>query len=333
MAMVIRVILNLFVFLLICAEVSLAADATEDSVVARASDGQVILRTRRPSGKVADYPPYAPDEILVRFRNTASAAMRAAIHGRFRANTIKRFRHVNGLELIKLPRGASIEMTLKSYRDNRDVLYAEPNYLVEKLGVPNDPSFPLKWNLQNTGQNGGTPGADIKAVQAWDITTGSSTVVVAVIDTGIDYNHQDLAANMWRNEADCNNNGIDDDGNGYIDDCYGIDTFNDDSDPMDDNNHGTHVTGTIGAVGNNSLGVVGVNWNVKILPCKFLDAAGNGSIADAVTCLEYARNLKLNHGINIVATNNSYGGLGAFSQTMLDSIKAQRDAGILFVAA
>jgi len=331
MAMVIRVILNLFVFLLICAEVSLAADATEDSVVARASDGQVILRTRRPSGKVADYPPYAPDEILVRFRNTASAAMRAAIHGRFRANTIKRFRHVNGLELVKLPRGASIEMTLKSYRDNRDVLYAEPNYLVEKLGVPNDPSFPLQWNLQNTGQNGGTPGADIKAVQAWDITTGSSTVVVAVIDTGIDYNHQDLAANMWRNEADCNNNGIDDDGNGYIDDCYGIDTFNDDSDPTDDDNHGTHVGGIIGAVGNNSLGVVGVNWNVKIMACKFIGADGFGTTADAIDCLEYVKTMK-DRGVNIVATNNSWGGAG-FSRALNDAIDTQRQADILFITA
>jgi len=167
-----------------------------------------------------------------------------------------------------------------------------------------------------------------------------------VIDTGLDYTHQDFTTtgvitpggivtgpNVWVNPGEVQGNGIDDDGNGRIDDVIGIDVFNGTSDPMDDNGHGTHVSGTIGAVGNNSLGVVGVNWNVKILPCKFLDSTGNGSIADAVICLDYLLDLKLNHGINIVATNNSYGGLGTFSQTMLDAIKAHRDAGILFIAA
>ena len=112
-------------------------------------------------------------------------------------------------------------------------------------------------------------------------------VVVAVIDTGADYTHPDLAANIYANPADCNADGVDDDANGYVDDCHGIDTVNHDSDPKDDNGHGTHVAGTIGASGNNAIGVVGVNWNVQILPCKFLAADGSGTTADAVACLDY----------------------------------------------
>jgi hypothetical protein len=152
-----------------------------------------------------------------------------------------------------------------------------------------------------------------------------------VIDTGVDYTHPDLAANMWRNEADCNSNGIDDDGNGYIDDCYGIDTVNGGSNPMDDEGHGTHVAGIIGATGNNSTGVVGVAWNVKIMPCKFLDASGTGTVADAIDCLDYVRMMK-SRGVNIIATNNSWAG-STFSHALRDAIELQRQAGILFIAA
>src|SRR3989338_401325 len=236
-------------FLLALGQPTFAADAPDNSIISYTERGEVIHRPLRPNGEVTDELPYAGGEILVRFKDPASPSRRAPVHGRLQGTPIKRYGVVRNLEHVKLPRGISVEQAIKSYRGHPDVLYAEPNYIVETLGVPNDASFPSQWNLQNTGQNGGTPGADIKAVEAWDITTGSSDVVVAVIDTGIDYNHEDLAANIWRNEADCNNNGIDDDGNGYIDDCYGIDTFNDASDPTDDDNHGTHVAGIIGAVG------------------------------------------------------------------------------------
>ena len=307
------------------------ARAQDDSVVSYSGTGQVVLRTRRPSGGVSDYLPHAGDEILVRFKNGANATKRFAVHSQHRATRIKQFRHIDGLELVKLPLGVSLGQAIKSYRDRPEVFYAEPNYVVEHLGVPNDPLFSNQWNLRNTGQNGGTPGADIKAVQAWDITTGSSDVIVAVIDSGVDYTHEDLAANMWRNEADCNNNGIDDDGNGYIDDCYGIDAFNDDSDPMDDHDHGTHVAGIIGAVGNNSVGVVGVNWNVKIMACKFIGADGFGTVADAIQCLEYVKTMK-DRGVNIVATNNSWGAYG-YSQALYDSVEALRQKDILVIAA
>ncbi|HEY7658246.1 MAG TPA: S8 family serine peptidase [Burkholderiales bacterium] len=220
---------------------------------------------------------------------------------------------------------------LEQYRGDPDVLYAEPNYVVHTTAIPDDTRFGELWGLHNTGQSSGTPGADIDALGAWDIATGSSGVVVAVIDTGIDYNHPDLSANMFRNTPDCIANGIDDDGNGRIDDCYGIDTANNDSDPMDDNRHGSHVAGTIGALGNNGSGVAGINWSVNLMACKFLAASGSGTTAGAIGCLEYIRTMK-ERGINIVATNNSWGG-GGFSQALFDAIKGHQEAGILFVAA
>jgi len=276
-------------------------------------------------------PRHAPDTILVKFSPSALPVDRALAHALVGAHAYKRFKIVEGLQAVRIPPGMHVKEALELYRRRPDVLYAEPNWIVETRGTPDDPSLGSLWGLQNTGQNGGTPGADIDALTAWDVTTGSKDVVVAVIDTGIDYTHPDLSANMFRNEPDCNSNGIDDDGNGQIDDCFGIDTANNDSDPMDDNHHGTHVAGTIGAVGNNGLGVVGVNWTVRLMACKFLSASGSGTTADAIDCLEYVKLMK-DRGVNIVATNNSWGG-GGFSQALFDAIEAHRARGILFIVA
>ena len=181
-------------------------------------------------------------------------------------------------------------------------------------------------------QIGGIDDADIDAPEAWDrVPPAGPEVVVAVIDSGIDYNHQDLRANMFRNEADCDNDGVDDDLNTFVDDCYGIDTAYNDSDPMDDFDHGTHVAGIIGAVGNNGIGVIGVSPNVRLMACKFIDGSGFGSIADAIDCLEYVATMK-DRGVNIVATSNSWGG-GPFAQALYDAIEIQRQRGILFIAA
>ena len=279
-------------------------------------------------------PTFVTDELIVKYRDDVDEYKKEI--GRFRVagQRKKEFKIVRGLEVIKLGRNVSVADAIDLYKQDPDVLYAEPNYILHTTAnakitaTPNDPSFGSLWGMTK-----------INAPGAWNITTGSANVVVAVLDTGIDYNHPDLAANMFRNPADCNSNGIDDDGNGYKDDCYGIDVANNDSNPMDDNQHGTHVAGTIGAVGNNNIGVVGVNWNVKLLACKVFDASGSGTTEGAIACLEYVKIMKdlyassnMTRGANIVATSNSWGG-GGFSQALSDAIDVQRQRGILFITA
>jgi subtilisin family serine protease len=245
-----------------------------------------------------------------------------------------RFSNLLGGKLARLSlrSGSDVAKAIKMISRHPAVKYAEPNYVLKAIGTPDDPDFVSLWGLNNAGQDGGTTDADIDAVEAWDITTGDTNIVVGVIDTGVDYNHPDLQANMWTNPNEIAGNGIDDDGNGVVDDIHGFSAVNNSGDPMDGNGHGTHVSGTIGAKGNNGVGVVGVNWDVSIIGCQFLDASGSGSTANAIACIDYMTDLKLNHGVDIKATNNSWGG-GGFSQAVKDSIEAAGDAGILFFAA
>jgi len=192
--------------------------------------------------------------------------------------------------------------------------------------TPNDPSYPQLWGLNNTGQTGGTPDADIDAPEAWDIQTGNPNLVIGVIDSGVDYTHPDLAANIWTNPGEIAGNGIDDDGNGYIDDVRGWDFASNDNDPMDVNGHGTHVAGTIAAKGNNGVGVTGVAWNAKIVILRFLGDDGSGLLSDAILAINYAtaKGIKL--------TNNSWGG-GGYSQALYDAINTAGQQGGLFIAA
>lgn len=278
----------------------------------------------------AGQPKFKRDEILVRFRPGVPQERANALHAAVRARPVKSWPSVRGLQLVQLPAGMTIKDAILAYRKNPDVLYAEPDYVVHALITPNDPHFPSLWGLQNIGQMDGAPGADIHAAQAWGITTGSSNVVVAVIDTGMDYTHEDLSANAWRSPFSFSETV-----NGTTINCpagsFGFNAVNNSCDPMDDNGHGTHVSGTIGAVGNNGVGVAGVNWTVGLLPCKFLDATGSGTVDAAVTCFDFIKAMK-DQGVNVVATNNSWGGDG-FSQALSDAIQAQQQDGILCVAS
>ena len=200
----------------------------------------------------------------------------------------------------------------------------EKNYEITVKTTPNDSDFSQQWGLNK-----------IEAPQAWEKTTGSQDVVIGLIDTGIDYNHVDLKDNIWINEVERNGYpGVDDDGNGYVDDIYGIDTAYGDSDPMDSwyVSHGTHCAGIMGGVGNNGIGIAGVNWDVKIATCKFLNFFGSGSTADAVECVNYFNTLK-EDGVNIVATSNSWGGEGTDDGVLKDAFSAAKDLGIITVAA
>ena len=214
---------------------------------------------------------------------------------------------------------------------NPNVSWFTQNSTVSADALPNDPAFGNLWNLENTGQAGGKVDADIDASAAWDVTTGSSKVVVAVIDTGIDYNHPDLAANIWINPGEIPGDGIDNDGNGFVDDVRGWDFANNDANPMDDNGHGTHVAGTIGAVGNNGIGISGVNWNVSLMPLKFLAANGSGYTSDAIAAINYATMMR-QRGENVRVSNNSWAGADN-DPWLKSSIQAAGNAGILFVAA
>jgi subtilisin family serine protease len=278
-------------------------------------------------------PKYAPDRVLVRFRSRTSKSVTQSLHAAFGANLLRAYSVVNNLQLVSLPAGVSVKEAITAYRRNPDVIYAEPDYAVHATELPDDPRFPELWGLHNTGQNGGTVGADIHAPAAWgSITTGSSANVVAVIDSGIDYNHVDLADNMWRSP-----DGFTVTLGSNVVTCpagtHGVNAVTNTCDPMDDNiySHGTHVSGTIGAVGNNSVGVTGVNWSIQLMACKFLDSGGSGYLSGVLACLDFVKARK-DAGVNILATNNSWGG-GQFSQPLQDAIQTQQQRGILFIAA
>lgn len=236
------------------------------------------------------------------------------------------------LILIQRDSNETQAATLRFLNDNPAVEIAEPNWIYRIVKTPNDPEYGKLWGLNNAGgldKSGtrGLKGVDIGAEKAWDITTGSRDVVVAVIDTGVDFKIPDLTANAWVNQAEANGQpGVDDDKNGYVDDIHGYNFVRDNGDSTDDNSHGSHCSGTIGGQGDDGRGIVGVNWNVSIMAVKFLDAAGSGTLANAVKAIDYARKM----GAHILS--NSWGG-GGVSAILQKAIEDTRDAGQLFVAA
>lgn len=274
-----------------------------------------------------------PGEYIVKLKSQNKlTAMAAAQLSTSLGSYVKSTIPARNVVVIKKPVFEMASSAMGSLQNNPLVEYVEPNYIYRMNKLPNDPDFSTLWGIKNTGLKDsegqvGKAGLDIGAVKAWDIQTGSKKIVVAIIDSGVDYNHPDLKENMWVNEAELNGQaGVDDDGNGVIDDIHGYNSANDSGDPMDDNGHGSHCAGTIGAKGNNGVGVTGVNWDVSLMAIKFLEADGSGTLEGAIKAIDYATKMKVN------VMSNSWGG-GGRSQALYDSILAAEKAGIVFVAA
>jgi subtilisin family serine protease len=277
--------------------------------------------------------PFTAGRVIVGFNDNLTQQQQELLLQGERLNLVKRFKTINAV-VAQIPDGRSVASVISLLENLPQVKYAEPDYLKTLQRQPNDPSYSQLWGLNNTGQTGGTPEADIRAEQAWDLHTGSANTVVAVIDSGVDYNHPDLRANRWTNPGEISGNGIDDDRNGFIDDIFGWDFHDDDADPMDVNSHGTHVAGTIASRGNNALGVTGVSWNSKIMALKVGPSSTEPTIVTSavIEAIDYMTMMKTRYGVNIVVSNNSYGGPSS-SQAEEEAIARSIGAGILFVAA
>ncbi|MBA3846050.1 MAG: S8 family serine peptidase, partial [Planctomycetes bacterium] len=307
--------------------IAAAASAADQTVAPHVIDG------KKAAGKDRKLAELRPGTLIVRFKDgTAPPAMDAALAGK--AKKVHKYADANArgvgaaqqrgprffdhLAKVELADGVAANAALAQLRADPRVAYAEHDVRVSIDRTPSDPQYSALWGM-----------AKIQAPVAWDASTGSRGVVVAVIDTGVDYRHPDLAANMWINTREIAANGVDDDGNGIVDDIHGINGMAGApmrGDPMDDNSHGTHCAGTIGAVGDNGVGVAGVCWSVRLMACKFIGSGGSGDVSDAIACIQYA----VQNGAHVLS--NSWGGGGA-TQALQDAINAADAAGVLFVAA
>lgn len=274
---------------------------------------------------------FASGEIIVKLEEDASQEDLRDLNRRTDAS-VEEDLPQSEVSVVDLPQDLSVSEAVSAYEASPQIEYAEPNFLLKPAAVPNDPSFSMMYALNNTGQTGGVKDADIDAPKAWDTTTGSDDVVVAVIDEGVDISHPDLRDKIWTNAAEVAGNGVDDDGNGYVDDVNGWDFVNDDASVYDPDpltgtgdEHGTHVAGTIAAAGDNGTGITGVSWRTRIMPLKFLGVYG-GYTSDAIEAINYA----VDKGVKI--SNNSWGG-GGKSQALRDAIARADSSGHLFVAA
>jgi subtilisin family serine protease len=287
-------------------------------------------------------------EVLVRFKPGISLDTIRSIAARTNDSVEDEIESVDGLVAIDDLDDADAASVAKQYADLTDyVEYAEPNFEIAidpqpnaastkdlykrepGVAIPNDPQFGEQWALNNLGQDGGKDRADIDALKAWEISQGSSKVVVAVLDSGVDYTHKDLVANMWTRPESVPQ--YTDDELGSFDDLHGFDAEANISDPMDDNGHGTHCAGVIGAEGDNNEGIAGINWHVQIMPLKFLGRGGFGSTKNAIEAINYAIDRK-SKGVNVRVISASWGSTSR-SKALEDAIRAAGDAGILFVAA
>ncbi|MDB6037069.1 MAG: hypothetical protein JWM99_910, partial [Verrucomicrobiales bacterium] len=291
-------------------------------------------------------PPRAPasSNIIVRLRDNPKGRARANILDRVgvarrqlgrrtvQAGTKSKIgTHLPDLTLVSFNNDREADAALAVLRKNPEILYAEPDYKVRiqlnSAGrIPNDFEFARQIGLLNDGSHGTKTNADIQAAMAWRTATGSRNIIVAVIDTGIDYYHPDLAPNIWTNTREIPGNGLDDDGNGFVDDLHGFDFVGNDSDPFDDNKHGSHVSGIIGAAGNNGIGIAGVCWEVSIMSVKAFGSDGSANLSDVLDAIDYA----VANGANII---NASWGLNSRSRSLEDAVMSAEKAGVLFIAA
>lgn len=320
---------------------ALAACAPDSSISAPDVDGTALMSAADAMAAVQAGPPqYVEGELLIQFKENASANGRGRALGKVNGREVEdiltpamkaRGKKV-GLSRVVI--GTDINSALTSLRTEPDVEYAEPNWIYQHAATSND-TYYINGSLWGMYGSSTTPVNQYGtgAGTAWaNNKTGSSSVWVGIIDEGYMYDHEDLAANAGKNPYETAGNGVDDDGNGLIDDVYGWDFAGNNASVFDGiaDDHGTHVAGTIGAVGGNGKGVAGVVWNVKLMNAKFLGSNG-GTTANAIKAVDYFTNLK-NKGLNLVATSNSWGG-GGFSQALQDAIERANTAGVLFIAA
>jgi len=287
-------------------------------------------------------PEFVPNEVIVQYGAGASVQRKAAARARVNGAAVEVLARESArgdgrgdLELVRIPPGLAVADAVRGLQDDSAVTFAEPNWIYTHGLVSNDPHYTngSLWGMYGATS---TPANAFgsRAADAWAAgNVGSSTVYVGIIDEGV-MPHDDLGVNVWTNPGEVAGIiGVDDDDNGYVDDVRGWDFDGNDNTTYDgsQDDHGTHVAGTIGAVGGNGFGVAGMNWNVTMIPAKFLGRRG-GTTANAIKAVDYLTDLKTRHGINLVATNNSWGG-GGFSQALLDAINRGGNAGILFIAA
>ncbi|MDQ3684266.1 MAG: S8 family serine peptidase, partial [Acidobacteriota bacterium] len=287
-------------------------------------------------------------EMLIRFKPGVTAEQIERIAEIYNDEVEDVFEAVGSLAVISDEDGLDAA-EVAAYRSLPIVDYVEPNYDISldepavaeessdfddssafvKLAGPNDPQFAEQWALNNTGQRNGKHKADIDAIKAWGSTHGNGKVVVAVLDSGVDYTHPDLVTNMWIRPdslAPYFDNHL-----GEIDDEHGYNATENNGDPMDDNGHGTHCAGIIGAEGDNNEGIAGVNWKVEIMPLKFMSAGGFGTTKDAIEAINYVIARK-KAGVNVRVISASWGSTQR-SRALEDVIRKAGDEGILFVAA
>lgn len=257
---------------------------------------------------------YAPNEVIVQFKpevaqnDALMKCISSSVHAEIGATVKREFKELPGMQLVTLPDGTTVSEATAFYSQNQFVQNAEPNYIAYATRMPNDKYFSLEWGLHNTGSAGRSPatiGVDIRAPKAWDTDIGSRSVIVAVADSGVDYTHPDLVGNIWTNPNP----------DPYKNDVHGWNFVDDNNDPMDYCMHGTHVAGTIAAIGNNGIGVTGVMWTAQIMPVRWLDADGRGNTADEISAINYASAM----GAQII--NISAGGRG-YSQALKNAIDA-----------